>query len=122
MLPGGTRAPGARAAVKPQQAGQRPFQQMPGGHQAQEGQGIAKGADGAGDSEGARLEHPQQKGVAGRVRVEIHAVLAAEAQREHAAGGGQFDPDRIERPVRRRVGRPGEADGPSGQTGGDGEG
>jgi hypothetical protein len=99
---------------------------MPGQHESQKGEGIAPGADGAGDSEGAGLKQAQEKGVADLVRVESpgrprrrRTFLAAERQREHAAGGGQFDPDRIEGPVRRRERIPGVTQGPSRQSGGD---
>jgi hypothetical protein len=103
---------------------------MSGGHEHQESQGIGPGIDRIGEAESGGLEQPQPVKVARVVLVQRpglgilpgNAVIDAEAQSEDAAGGGNLDPDRVDRPVRRREGGPDAPQGHSGQSGCDCEG
>ncbi|WP_374547018.1 hypothetical protein [Rhodoblastus sp.] len=101
-------------------------------HEGEKGEQKSPGVHRACGAEGHGLKQPQGIGLvkfvgvrrgfvgAGR-RAPGPAVLATEAQGEHAAGGRQFDPDGIEQPVLRREGHPDPARKPAGQSGGNGE-
>jgi hypothetical protein len=125
-VPAGARRGRAFVRIPAQGPDQPGFQQIAGDRQGQESQGVDPGVDGAGDAKGASLGGPQEISVAEvvairRGKVPGSALLAAKTEREHAAGRGNLDPDRVERPVVRREGRPDHPDGQAAKRGECGE-
>jgi hypothetical protein len=123
---GGLRRHADLGAVDPQEAGQPGFERVAGQHEGEEGEAIGPSADGNGHSEGKRLERAQPIGLAppvlrGKI-VEARALVAAEGEREDAAGGGKLDPGRREGPVFGRESRPEQAGEPTGGSGCDADG